>query len=124
MTNETIRLFDEEDIHDDNEVEIVDLSFLRNRQSSWQDLFSGFDELKAITYSSSMHFVDKVTEMFEQSEIIFGNEVALSNDIADLVAFQNQVYVTIHQLKSHTKRKMVSRMEEGMLKLFVAKTQL
>ena len=124
MTNETIRLFDEEDIHDDNEVEIVDLSFLRNRQSSWQDLFSGFDELKAITYSSSMHFVDKVTEMFEQSEIIFGNEVALSNDIADLVAFQNQVYVTIHQLKSHTKRKMVSRMEAGMLKLFVAKTRL
>lgn len=124
MTNETIRLFDEEDIHDDNEVEVVDLSFLRNRQSSWQDLFSGFDELKAITYSSSMHFVDKVTEMFEQSEIIFGNEVALSNDIADLVAFQNQVYVTIHQLKSHTKRKMVSRMEAGMLKLFVAKTRL
>lgn len=124
MSNETIRLFEEEDIHDDNEVEVVDLSFLRNRQSNWQDLFSGYDELKAITYSSSIHFVNKVTGMFDQSEIIFGNEVALSNDIAELVAFQNQVLVTIHQLKSSIKRDMINRMDAGKLKLFVAKTRL
>lgn len=124
MTNETIRLFEEEDIHDDNEIEVVELSFLGNQKAVWQDLFEGYDELKAITYSSSMHFVYKVTEMFSHSEIIFGNEVALSNDLAELISFQNQVYVTINQLKGNTKRGMVQRMETGELKLFVAKTRL
>ena len=47
-------------------------------QASWEDLFAGFTELKAITFSSSLEMLLRLAERVEDMEIVFGSESILS----------------------------------------------
>ncbi len=48
--------------------------------ASWQDLFQGFDTLKAITFSSSIEFLVELLPQFKDAEIVFGSERILSKE--------------------------------------------
>ena len=47
-------------------------------EASWQELFTGFDSLKAITYSSGLDLILELSGMFREIEITFGSERILS----------------------------------------------
>ena len=51
---------------------------------SWQELFSGFDTLKAITFSSGLDLILELSGMFRDIEITFGSERILSREHAAL----------------------------------------
>ena len=55
-------------------LDVVKLQFDQAETLSWQELFSGFDTLHAITYSSGINFVSQLLELFDKAEIIFGCE--------------------------------------------------
>lgn len=122
-SKENINLF-EDGLLDKNELSIVKLNYIESFKAEWKELFEGYDLLQAITFSSSINFVWKMVSMFENAEIIFGNEGAIGNDLANLVAFQNQVFVQIGSLKNENKKVLAQRMKQGHLKLWVAKGQL
>ncbi len=49
-------------------------------QTAWQELFSGFTSLKAITFSSSLEFLIRFVPQFDDAEIVFGSERILSKE--------------------------------------------
>jgi hypothetical protein len=53
-------------------------------EASWRELFSGFDRLKAITYSSGLDLILELTGMFKDVEVTFGSERILSREHAAL----------------------------------------
>ena len=52
-------------------LDVVKMKFSGVETMSWQDLFSGFDTLYAITYSSGIDFVYRLLDLFVEAEIIF-----------------------------------------------------
>lgn len=57
---------------------------ISREHTNWRELFSGFDHLKAITYSSGLEAILQVAEMFSDVEITFGSERILSREHAAL----------------------------------------
>jgi hypothetical protein len=53
---------------------------LASEQATWQELFAGFDTLKAITFSSSLEFLLRLAERLADVEIVFGSERILSKE--------------------------------------------
>lgn len=69
MDNEQMSLFGDEDEvkPEDNagNLNVVKLDFVEGLSMKWQELFSGFDILKAITFSSGINFMAKLLDLFE-----------------------------------------------------------
>ncbi len=53
---------------------------LNTEQTAWPELFAGFTSLKAITFSSSLEFLLRLTPQFDDVEIVFGSERILSKE--------------------------------------------
>jgi len=125
-SEDNLQLFDSEDIDDGikNELDIVRLDFQDYFSADWKSLFSGFDNLYTITYSSQIDFVWKVVSLFTYCEIIFGNEVAIGNNMSDVISFQHEAVNQIDRMKKDSKKELIERTIKGTLKLWVAKERL
>ena len=69
-------------------LDVVKLQFDQAETLSWQELFSGFDTLYAITYSSGINFVSQLLELFDKAEIIFGCEEVMSYSLQEIMAYR------------------------------------
>ncbi len=105
-----------------NKIDVVKLDFVEGCTLSWQDLFSGYNSLCAITYSSGIGFISKLIEMFDKAEIIFGCENVLSYDLNEVMAFQTVLIDRIRTGKS--KDKLIDKIESDDLKLYVTRRKL
>jgi len=86
----------------------------------WQELFRGFSHLKVITYSSSIPMLQKVLKLFDDVEVIFGNEAVLGN----LEEILRNQYAAVSVLQNADKKahgKMLERIQNGTLSFFVTK---
>lgn len=59
---------------------IFEAELLGQSDTDWQDLFAGFDTLKAITFTSSIEFLLQVASQFRDMEVVFGSERMLSKE--------------------------------------------
>jgi hypothetical protein len=57
-----------------NKLDVVKMDYVYSESITWQELFSGFNSIKAITFSSGIGFVYQLLDMFKDAEIIFGCE--------------------------------------------------
>ena len=80
IADNNLPLFDnyEQEIMPSRKIDVLKLSYISSESLSWQELFTGYSELYAITFSSGINFVYTLLDMFEKAEIIFGNESAMS----------------------------------------------
>ncbi len=102
-----------------SEIEVVRASFIDTENLNWKELFEGFDELYAITFSSGLRFVDKVLDQFKYAEIIFGCEGIMNNDIAAIMAMQLE---SVQQLiKSKAAKHMAEKLKAEALRLYVSR---
>ena len=125
MDNLNLDLFNEvEEEKQRNSINVVQLEFIESYYSNWIDLFAGFKELYAITFSSQLSFIEKVIKDFDHVEIIFGNETVIGNDISSVFAYQHQVITQINNARPETKKTILDRIDNGTLVLWVAKKQL
>ncbi len=83
------------------------------------ELFDGFDELYAITFSSGIDFTCKVVKRFKYAEIIFGCEDVLNHGIATIMAVQQSLVEIIPKNKSANE--LSKMMKEEQLILFVSR---
>lgn len=125
MDNLNLDLFNEvEEEKQRSSINVVQLEFIESYCSNWIDLFAGFKELYAITFSSQLSFIEKVIKDFDHVEIIFGNETVIGNDISAVFAYQHQVITQINNARPETKKTILDRIDNGTLVLWVAKKQL
>lgn len=124
---ETLSLFDmvEEvqqkmDISSSGSLDVVRMEFAGAETCSWQDLFSGFDTLHAITYSSGIDFVYQLIGLFEDAEILFGCDEVISYSLQEVMAYQCKMVERMRSTASKMKLDLVSRIDNGTLRFFVA----
>lgn len=125
---ENLSLFDEQQtmenldgVKDFNHLDVVKLKYESCESLTWQKLFSGFDDLYAITYSSGIGFVCKLLDRFEQTEIIFGCEDVMDYSMQSIMAYQCKL---IERMRNGAYKKLSDRVENGTLHLYVARDVL
>ena len=125
---ENLSLFDEQQtmenldgVKNSNHLDVVKLNYESCESLTWQDLFSGFDDLYGITYSSGISFVCKLLDHFEQAEIIFGCEDVMDYSMQSIMAYQCKL---IERMRNGAYKKLSDRVENGTLHLYVARDVL
>lgn len=120
--SEQISIFDFEDdekIQIGTSLNVVKARFESNEKKSWEELFDGYDELYAITFSSGLIFMEKVLKKFSYAEIIFGCEEVMDNSLAAIMALE------ITQLEAIVKNKsaisLAEMMRDEKLRLYVSR---
>ena len=122
-TNDNIQelsLFDfTEDTEPTKKLSIVEAEFKEIHTMNWEDLFQGFDEMYAITYSSGIDFISRVLPNFRNAEIIFGCEAVLEDNVAMVMSVQ---FSQLKFISKHKSAKMLAeRIENKTLKLLVSR---
>lgn len=125
----TISLFDVDDdcscvSSSGTKLEVVKLNYESAESVTWQDLFSGFDSLYAITFSSGVNFVYKLLGMFDYAEIIFGCEAVMSYTLQEVMAYQDKLIERMRDNISESQSQLLSRMDNGSVKFYVSRTKL
>ena len=105
-------------------LDVVRMEFVEADTLRWQGLFSEFDTLRAITYSSAIGFVYQLADMFEDVEVIFGCEDVLSYSLQEIMAYQCKLVDRMRETASKMKVDLMSRVEDNTLHFFVAREKL
>lgn len=105
-----------------SKIDVKRMKFVASENVSWEELFDGFNDLKAITYSSGINFVNRLLNLFDTAEIIFGCEAVMSYRMHETMAFQSKL---IDSLRSSPSQKTIlNKIDEKKLHLYVAKEKL
>lgn len=107
-----------------NTLDVVKLDFVEAETVGWQDLFSGFDTLHAITYSSGINFVYQLLGFFKEVEIIFGCEDVISYSLQEVMAYQCKLLDRMREKAGKMKLDLLARIDEGTLHFYVAHKML
>lgn len=105
-------------------LDVVQMEFVEAQSVTWEELFTGFDKLYAITYSSGMEFICNLLTRFEYAEIIFGFEGVISYSLQEIMAYQLKTIERLNATASKSKMDLLSRIDNEQLKLFLARKQL
>lgn len=120
MANDQTSLFSDEELANvSNNLSVVEAKFVENVSYNSKDLFEGFNKLKAITYSSGITFMTNVLSNFDDSEVIFGLENIVDNNVATVLSVQMECIKQITKNKSA--EKLANLIEEDKLKLYVSR---
>ena len=105
-------------------LDVVKLDYVESDFLTWRELFSGFDRMRAITFSSGIGFVYQLLGLFKDAEIIFGCEEVMSYTLQEIMAYQAKLMERIRKTDSVSQEKMIARVEDGSVRLFVARDRL
>ena len=97
----------------DKKLNVVEAEFKNVHAMNWDNLFKGYDELYAITYSSGIDFISRVLPDFRYAEIIFGCEKIIDDNVAMIMSVQFSQLKFISQHKSA--KKLAARIEDETL---------
>jgi hypothetical protein len=125
-TNGNPSLFNQEDeITPSNaKLDVVKAEFVETESLSWEELFDGFDRLRAITYSSGIDFICKLLKKFERAEIIFGFEGVMAYNLQEIMAYQIKTVEQLKEKSSKNKIDLIKRIDSNALRLYVTRKQL
>ena len=105
-------------------LDVIKLDYLSSESLTWQELFSGYNRIKAITFSSGIGFVGQLLKLFDDAEIIFGCEQVMSNTLQEVMAYQAKLLERIRAESSVTQQYLIDRIEGNSLRLWVSRQQL
>ena len=112
------------ELFDGKSLDVVKMEFLEAESMSWKELFSDFDELHAVTYSSGIDFAYSLIKMFKKSEIIFGCDEVISYSLQEIMAYQCKLIERMRESASKMKLDLISRIEDESLHFYVARSIL
>lgn len=119
-------LFNPDSLINENDfsLNVVKTHFLGHEQLFWEDLFTGYNELRVVTYSYGIRQVTNVIKYFDYAEIIVGNENLIGATFAELFARQEfdltKIILPQVNLCKHISENqyLVSRVQDSTLKLY------
>ena len=100
-------------------------------QTSWEELFGGFDRLQAITFSSSLEMLLRLADRLADMEIVFGSDSMLSREhlalaqasqtiqaygFADALVDQKALVEALARLLGRTGQRLLERVADGTLR--------
>ncbi len=103
-------------------IPVAKVDFLEGQTLPWRELFEGFTSVKIITFSSSLDFLKKILDLFEDAEVIFGNPQVMSYGMTEIVAFQSAVIESVRNAKFRDY--FLKRLKENTLRFYVAREKL
>lgn len=91
--SKTISLFDDLSAEPhaasaDKKISVTFAEYKRTDEVAPDDLFKGFNELHAVTYSLGINQVERVMKFFDRGEVILGSREQVSTDLAEMLALQ------------------------------------
>ena len=95
-------------------INVVIAKYVDTVETTWQELFSGYDEVYALTYSIGMNQVENLMEHFLRGEVIIGSPSQVRALPAQILAEQQYDI----QYFSHN-RKLQERVRDGSFHLYV-----
>lgn len=98
---------------------VVNAEMKSIEKKTWQELFDGFDELYAITFSSGIDFTVNLLSRFQYAEIIYGCAAILPNTVAAAMSVQTELVKKIAKHKSAIQ--LSKKIDEGTLALYVSR---
>ena len=98
---------------------VVKAVFLESCKADYEELFQGFNELYAITFSSGIDFTSRIIDMFDYAELVFGCENVMEDDISAIMATQTKILEKV--VKSKAAKHMSEKIDIGELKLYVSR---
>lgn len=72
----------------DDRIRITTVKFVSQDYATYQEIFRGYNELRAITYSYSLSFIEEIMQYFNRGEVIIGFDKLVNKHAADLFALQ------------------------------------
>ncbi len=105
-------------------IDVVKFEFIETLTLNWQELFLGFDELYAITYSSSTGFICQLLSMFCYSEIIFGSDEVMTYSLQEIMAHQLKTIEKLRSDMSKQKLNLCKKIDDDQLRLFVSRKRI
>jgi len=122
---ENISMFDEhESSLKTKMLDVVKLDYIGAERATWEDLFSGYDSIKAITFSSGLNFIYKLLSMYETAEVIFGCENVISSSIQEIFAYQGKLIEKINNTIGESKEELLKKIDDGLVHLYVSRNQM
>lgn len=100
MSNDPFDLFG--DVEKSVGIPVVRMKFIGVEFMTYDELFSGFDTLKVITFSSSVSFINEIVEKFSDVEILLGCE-GISKSVETIAAFQENTTSLLDELCKNCK---------------------
>lgn len=98
----------------DDNISVTKMKFISKEFTSYEEVFKGYNELRVITYSYSLEFIEKIMATFDCGEVILGFDRLVNKDAAALIA--NQQFV-INEICRHPK--LQKRIIDGQFKFYV-----
>lgn len=98
----------------DKKISVTFAEYKRTDEVAPDELFKGFNELHAVTFSLGIKQVEHVMKFFDRGEVILGSRDQVSVDLAELIALQK--YAIDYFNKNTLLRKKI---EEGDFKFYV-----
>lgn len=69
-------------------ISVTKVKFLSQENTTYEELFKGYNELRVITYSYALTFIEKIMHYFDRGEVILGFDQLVNKDAAALIANQ------------------------------------
>lgn len=107
-----------------SKIDVVQMKYIGVQSTCWQELFSGYNRLFAITYSSGIGFIHELLDRFDYAEIIFGFEDVMTYDLQEILAFQIKTLERLRESNSKAKQDLIEKVSNQMLRLYVARQKL
>lgn len=107
-----------------HKLDVVKLDFIQTESVVWQDLFSGFTKIRAITYSSGIDFIYKLLGMFDDVEIIFGCEDVLSYSLSEIIAYQSKLIERLKSSAGTKNQELKDRIDNGSVRFYVVREKI
>ena len=105
-------------------IDVVKMEYLGVESTDWKSLFSGFNKLYAITFSSGINFVYNLLDMFEKAEIIFGCENIISYSMSEIIAYQNGIIEKMREKAGDSKLNLLNKIDNGNVRFYVIRKQI
>ncbi|MCF0113947.1 MAG: NgoFVII family restriction endonuclease [Erysipelotrichaceae bacterium] len=124
ISENQVDLFAMEDHPTTPKIDVVKMEYIEAQSVEWKELFSGYDSLKAITFSSGINFIYSLLELFKEAEIIFGCEQIMSYTLQDIMSFQNQMLERIREEMPQPQGALIQRINKKEVQLWIAKEKM
>ena len=72
----------------EDKIAITKVKFLSQELLTYEDIFRGYNEIRVITYSYALSFIEDIMRYFDRGEVIIGFDKLINKNTAELLAIQ------------------------------------
>ncbi len=76
----------------DTEISVVRVKYTSNERTTYEEIFGGYNEIRVITYSYGLSFIEEVMKYFDYGEVLVGFDKIINRELATLISMQDYTF--------------------------------